>query len=111
MCRQGEIDIIAKDKEEFVFIEVKTRRNMRYGRAREAVNNDKQKHIYKSTRFYLHIHGLENEFIRFDVIEIYFIHGHYKVRHLKQVDIKNKYRKLNKINQIKRANLKMQKKH
>ena len=88
MCRVGEIDIVAKDKNEFVFIEVKTRSNGCFGRPREAVDDYKQKHIYRSTRYYLHIHGLDNAFVRFDVIEVYLLNGKYKVRHLKQVDIK-----------------------
>ena len=89
MCRVGEIDIVAKDKDEFVFIEVKTRSNSCFGKPREAVDDYKQKHIYRSTRFYLHIHGLDNTFVRFDVIEVYFVNGKYKIRHLKQVDIKS----------------------
>ena len=87
-CRQGEIDIIAKDKDEYVFIEVKTRSNIKFGRPKEAVNKPKQKHIYQSTRFYLYIHKLNNAFIRFDVIEIYFTNYRYKLKHLKQVEIK-----------------------
>ena len=38
-CNQGEIDIVAKDKEELVFIEVKTRTDISYGEASEAVNS------------------------------------------------------------------------
>ena len=87
-CRQGEIDIIAKDKDEYVFIEVKTRSNIKFGRPKEAVNETKQKHIYKSTKFYLYLHKLNDAFIRFDVIEIYFINERYKLKHLKQVEIK-----------------------
>ena len=44
-CRQGEIDIIAKDKKEIVFIEVKTRSNLKYGRPAEAVNTQKLQHM------------------------------------------------------------------
>lgn len=36
-CRQGEIDIIAKDKNEIVFIEVKSRSSIQYGCPSEAV--------------------------------------------------------------------------
>ena len=32
MCRQGEIDIVAHTKKELVFVEVKTRTNLSYGR-------------------------------------------------------------------------------
>ena len=38
IANQGEIDIIAKDKKEFVFIEVKTRTSMQFGRPVEAIN-------------------------------------------------------------------------
>lgn len=94
MCRVGEIDIVAKDKNEFVFIEVKTRSNGYFGKPRDAVDEYKQKHIYKSTRYYLHIHGLDNAFVRFDVIEVYWVNGKYKVEHLKQVDIKGQTRNI-----------------
>ena len=87
MCKQGEIDLIAKDKDEYVFIEVKTRSNCCFGRPSEAVNDFKKKHILKSTKYYLVLHNLEEEFIRFDVIEVYLINHKYKINHLKQVDI------------------------
>ena len=55
-CKQGEIDIIAKDKNEYVFIEVKTRQNTHYGMPCEAVHSRKQKkHIWNATKYYLRI--------------------------------------------------------
>ena len=83
-CRQGEIDIIAKDKNELVFIEVKTRTNTHYGRPAEAVNYNKQNHMIKSIKFYLHIKKLENSFIRIDVIEVYQKSDKYYIRHIKK---------------------------
>lgn len=87
-CRQGEIDIIAKDKDEYVFIEVKTRSNLIFGAAIDAVNNIKQKHIFKSTGVYLHMNSLDNDLVRFDVIEVYVVNGKYRLKHLKNVEIK-----------------------
>ena len=83
--RQGEIDIIALDKSELVFIEVKTRSNLSYGKPAEAVNEIKQKHLIKTIEYYIYSRNLENEFIRIDIIEIYLWKNKYRVNHIKQV--------------------------
>ena len=41
-CMKGEIDIIAYNKENILFVEVKTRTSTKYGEAREAIDRDKQ---------------------------------------------------------------------
>lgn len=89
-CRIGEIDIIAFDKEEkkIVSIEVKTRRSIKYGLPREAVDKRKQKHIISATKYYLLIKKLMNYQIRFDVIEVYLIGDIYKINHIKNCDFK-----------------------
>lgn len=84
-ARQGEIDIIALDKNEIVFIEVKTRTSISYGKPVEAVDTNKQKHLIKTVEYYLYSRNLENEFIRIDVIEIYLYKNKYRVNHIKQV--------------------------
>lgn len=84
-CKQGEIDIIALDKNEVVFIEVKTRTNTKYGLPAEAVNPQKQKHLLKSVQYYIYNRHLEDEFIRIDVIEIYLYQNKYKVNHIRQI--------------------------
>ena len=84
-CKQGEIDIIAKDKNEYVFIEVKTRQNRHYGMPCEAVDARKQKHIWNATKYYLYIHKLENQYVRFDVIEVYKKKGRVYVHQIKQI--------------------------
>ena len=70
-CKQGEIDIIAKDKYELIFIEVKTRTTIKYGKPVEAVNELKQKHIEKVIKYYLIKNKVTNINIRIDVIEVY----------------------------------------
>ena len=85
VAKQGEIDIIAKDKQELVFIEVKTRTNTLYGKPVEAVNESKQKHLINTAKYYLYSKHLENEFVRFDVIEIYLKNKSIKVNHIKQI--------------------------
>lgn len=69
-CRQGEIDIIAKDGEYIVFCEVKYRRTNKNGNPLEAVNRKKQQVISKCAMFYLTTHGLIDHPCRFDVIGI-----------------------------------------
>lgn len=84
-ARQGEIDIIAKDQNELVFIEVKTRSNISYGKPAEAVNEIKQNHLIKTIEYYVYSRHLEDEFIRIDIIEIYLLKNKYRVNHIKQV--------------------------
>lgn len=83
-CNQGEIDIIAMDKQEIVFIEVKTRSNQNYGLASEAVNKQKRKHMIKAIKYYIYVRNLENDFIRIDVMEIYIKGKKAYINHIKQ---------------------------
>ena len=83
-CRQGEIDIIAKDKDEIVFIEVKTRRNTNYGYPIDAVDKRKQKHILNASKYYIYKNKLEKRKIRFDVIEVYKKDKFY-INHIKNI--------------------------
>ena len=84
-AKQGEIDIIALDKEELVFIEVKTRSNILYGKPAEAVNKVKKNDLIKTIEYYIYSRHLEDEFIRIDIIEIYLWKNKYRVNHIKQV--------------------------
>ena len=67
---RGEIDIIARKRKIIAFIEVKRRSSLNYGRPAEAVNTEKQKRIAQAAALYTQEQGLENEKLRFDIIEI-----------------------------------------
>ena len=66
----GEIDIIARHKGTILFVEVKRRSSLRFGRPSEAVNPAKQAHILRTAMLYLQENRLEDAPIRFDIIEI-----------------------------------------
>lgn len=68
--RLGEIDIIAKDKNVLVFVEVKSRATLLYGRPCEAVDERKQHKIRKTAELYLLTTKNYYTDVRFDVIEI-----------------------------------------
>jgi len=72
--RFGEIDIIVKNKEFLVFVEVKTRKNAQFAYAREYVGRDKQRKIISTAKYWLAIKPTKLQ-PRFDVIEIYAKHG------------------------------------
>ena len=68
--RFGEIDLIARNREYLVFVEVKLRKNARFAAAREFVNRSKQDRIRMTASIYLNSHPTALQ-PRFDVIEIY----------------------------------------
>ena len=84
-CKQGEIDIIAKDKNEIVFIEVKSRSNKLFGIPLEAVTKQKIKHLFRTARYFLYKNKMINEYIRFDVVEILIKSGKFNINHIKQI--------------------------
>lgn len=80
----GEIDIIAIDKNELVFVEVKTRTQNLFGRPVEAVDVNKKHHIYRTAEYFLLLNNLENTLVRFDVIEIFITKNNdIKLSHIK----------------------------
>lgn len=70
-CRQGEIDMIARDGRYLVFIEVKFRRDNSRGLPEEAVGKYKQQKIIQTAKYYLYQKGFtEDTPCRFDVVGI-----------------------------------------
>lgn len=69
--RYGEIDIIAKNNDYLVFIEVKARKNNHFGYPREAVDYMKQRKIKNLANYYLLKENKMNNNIRFDVVEVF----------------------------------------
>ena len=66
----GEIDIVAQDGDYLVFIEVKRRLTLAFGRPIEAVDWRKQQKIKKTAEYYLMVKHKTECNVRFDVMEI-----------------------------------------
>ena len=66
----GEADIIAWDKGELVFVEVKTRQSDAFGLPEEAVDANKRHHLSKAAREYIHRADVPEEKVRFDIVSI-----------------------------------------
>lgn len=69
-CRRGEIDLIMKEGEYIVFIEVRMRRSVRFGNAEESIDWRKQQKIIATALHFLHAHRLNYSPVRFDVLTL-----------------------------------------
>lgn len=67
---KGEIDIIAKDGDCLVFVEVKSRKNLDFGEPEYSITKSKQKQLKKIAEAYFYINGIDEQLCRFDVITI-----------------------------------------
>ena len=68
--RKGEIDLVCRHRDTLVFVEVKTRSSLAYGRPSEAVDADKERLIIKGALAWmrmLHRHDIP---VRFDIVEV-----------------------------------------
>lgn len=69
-CRFGEIDLIVRDKNFLVFVEVKLRKSGSFAQAMEYVDIHKQERLRTTASYYLSVNPTALQ-PRFDVIEIY----------------------------------------
>ncbi len=73
--RTGEIDIVARDRDTVVFVEVKARAGTGYGDGAEAVTGWKQRRLAMVALEFLARHRLVGSPCRFDVVSIAFRDG------------------------------------
>jgi putative endonuclease len=79
--RSGEVDIIARDGETTVFVEVKERQDTSHGEGYEAVTRVKRRRVYRAAQSYAASHGLWQTPLRFDVVSIDWSSGEPALRH------------------------------
>lgn len=69
-CRQGEIDIVAQDKDCLVFAEVRSRRSHEFGSPEESITRSKREKLTSSALSYLQTHSGLPSLWRIDVVAI-----------------------------------------
>ena len=71
----GEIDVVCRDRDTLVFVEVKTRTREDFGRPLDAVDRDKRKRISRGGLAWLRLLGDPDILFRFDVVEVIIAEG------------------------------------
>ncbi|WP_428604317.1 YraN family protein [Sedimenticola sp.] len=70
LCRAGEIDIIMQHRDTLVFVEVRYRKQSRFGSAAESITTTKQKKIIRAANHYLNREKRHDTPCRFDVVTL-----------------------------------------
>lgn len=81
-CAIGEIDIVAKEKDTIVFIEVKTRKSDDFTEPFESIGKRKQNKIRNLAEYYLQEKDCSDCEIRFDVLSIVSDGQNNKIEHI-----------------------------
>jgi putative endonuclease len=74
-CCHGEIDLVAEDEHDLIFVEVKTRRGNVYGLPEEAVTYRKRQKIVQVASYYLDLHACSERSWRIDVVAVQLSRG------------------------------------
>ena len=69
-CPESEIDIVAKDKDYIVFVEVRTKRSLEFGSPEESITSAKIKRLRASVLYYLQAHPDLSQLSRIDVVVV-----------------------------------------
>lgn len=85
-CAQGEIDIVAAERQVLVICEVKTRSSAQYGSPLEAITRRKQARLRRLAIRWLVAHGVLFDEVRVDVIGLVRDQpGHFQIEHVRGV--------------------------
>jgi putative endonuclease len=83
----GEIDIVAKDGSQYVFVEVKTRSSHYFGTPAEAITPKKLLSLVRAGEYYLLTNNIRQNY-RIDAIEVDLTgSGEYKINHIKNITL------------------------
>lgn len=82
-CPIGEVDIIARDRNAVVFVEVKSRKSDALGYPEEAVGSRKQRKMSQLALWYLQEKKLDETCARFDVVAILSLPSGHDIRLIK----------------------------
>ena len=85
-CTQGELDVIARQRDTVVFVEVKLRHEGGFAPAAEYVTASKQRKLRLAAEAWLAENELDDVPCRFDVIEIYLARDGGKVKAISQME-------------------------
>jgi putative endonuclease len=69
-CKLGEIDIVARERDFIVFVEVRSRSSEDFGLPQETINRRKKMKLRNLARYYLKETGKSDENCRFDIIAL-----------------------------------------
>ena len=69
-CRWGEVDIVAQEGDDLVFVEVRTRRGTQYGTPEESITAAKARRLVATAQEYLQEHDQDHAGWRIDLIAI-----------------------------------------
>lgn len=84
-CELGELDLVAVDDDCFVFVEVKTRSNTRFGGSQAAVGREKLHKLRRLTARWMQEHDASARQIRIDVVAVQWGRAVSTITHLRGV--------------------------
>lgn len=88
--RYGEIDIIARDRDQIVFIEVKAKTDKQFGSPEQELTHNKKKKLHRAIHNYLFKHFLQDKPWRMDLIAIEIPSAKINLKHYKNLPLYGK---------------------
>ncbi len=83
MISHNEIDILAKDGNYLVFVEVRSKSDNYLGTPEESITKNKRKQLSKAVDAYISLHPNIDNFVRMDFIGVNFENGKPIINHIK----------------------------